>query len=117
MDEFVKEAKLVISTREKLGGPDSAHGPERAAAQSTRRGLLHQPLQDVLLVLCEPIDVSPGPLDGLIQGQGSRTKSNVCVVLLKLLQLLTKAAEKKSVRCLQDQALSFQLSRLVSLTC
>lgn len=26
MDEFVKEAKLIISTREKLGGPDSAHG-------------------------------------------------------------------------------------------
>lgn len=117
MDEFVKEDKLIISTRKKLSGPDSAHGPERAAAQSTSSGLIHQPLQDVLLVLCEPIDVSTGPLDGLIQGQGPRTKSNVCVVLLKLLQLLTKAAEKKSVRCLQDQAVSCRLSGLVSLTC
>lgn len=30
MDEFVKEAKLVISTREKLGRPDSSYGPGRA---------------------------------------------------------------------------------------
>lgn len=53
-----------------------------------------QPLQDVLLVLCDPLDVGPGPLDGLIQGQRPRTKSNFSIVLLKLQQLLTKAAEK-----------------------
>lgn len=96
---MVKVAKLVISSREKWDVPDSAHGPERTHAAQSKLlgepfGLLLKPGQDVLLVLCDPFDVGPGPLDGLIQGQCPRTKSNLCVVLLKLQQLLTKAAEE-----------------------
>lgn len=90
-------AKLIISTREQLDGPGSAHGPERTRAAQSRclSGLfLLKPGQDVLLVLCDPLHVGPGPLDGLIQGQRPRTKSNLCIVFLKLQQLLTRAAEK-----------------------
>lgn len=49
-----------------------------------------KPFQHILLVLVDPLDVGLGLLDGLVHRQGPRTKSNGGVVLLELLQLLTK---------------------------
>lgn len=49
-----------------------------------------KPIQDILLVLCNPLHVGHGPLNGLVQRQGPRTKTNVSIVCLELLQLLQK---------------------------
>ena len=51
-----------------------------------------EPVQDLLLVLLDPLDVGPGPLQGLVHSQGGRSKA-VLTVLLNEVQQLAEETE------------------------
>lgn len=53
-----------------------------------------KPVQDILLVLCDPLHVGHGPLNGLIQCQGPRAETDDSVVCLELPQLLQQTKHK-----------------------
>lgn len=54
-------------------------------------GLTVEPVQDLLLVLLQPVDVSSGPLQGLLHSQRGGAKPCRAVLLHKLLQLPEEA--------------------------
>lgn len=54
-----------------------------------------QPIQDIVLVLCKPLNIASGPLNGLFQCQGSRAETNICIVILEGSQLWQISTTKK----------------------
>lgn len=56
-----------------------------------------EPIQNILLVLCNPFYVGGGSLNGLIHCQGTRAETHLSIIFLELLQLSQQTKHKMSM--------------------